>query len=130
MVVKYFLNEKMFIHLYFKIKISMKMTVPHPKSLLNPCEKFTKPASIIKAIAHPKRLAIIEFLHINGRACVTDIVETLHCEQSCISHHLVDLKLRGILNCAREGQQIYYWLRFPDIVELLDCVETFDIKPV
>lgn len=115
--------------MYFLLKCTNMITLP-PKPRSDANEKFAKAACVIKAIAHPKRLAIIEFLNANGRTCVTDIVETLHCEQSCISHHLVDLKLRGILNCMREGQQVYYWLRFPIIMDLLDCVETLDIKPV
>lgn len=100
---------------------TIKSTVPR--------EKFVKAAYIIKAIAHPKRLAIIEMLHTCGRVCVTDIVETLNCEQSCISHHLVDLKLRGLLNCEREGQQMFYWLREPEVVRLIDCVGDFSIHP-
>lgn len=105
----------------------MATELPIRSSVLH--EKFVKAAYIIKAIAHPKRLAIIELLATCGRTCVTDIVETLRCEQSCISHHLVDLKLRGLLNCEREGQQIFYWLREPEVVRLIDCVGGFSINP-
>jgi DNA-binding transcriptional ArsR family regulator len=88
-------------------------------------KKFDKAAFIIKAVAHPKRLAIIEYLYLNGKTSVGDIVETLQCEQSCISHHLIGMKLRGILDCEKDGQNVYYWLKMPDVICLLNCVEDF-----
>ena len=84
--------------------------------------KFIKAAFIIKAVAHPKRLAIIEYLHQNGKTAVGDIVAELDCEQSCISHHLIGMKLKGILDCEKEGQFVYYWLKQPEVVQLLACV--------
>lgn len=88
--------------------------------------KFDKAAFIIKAVAHPKRLAIIQMLDKNGKMAVNDIVETLGCEQSCISHHLIGLKLRGVLDCERDGQQIFYSIKMPEVMHLMNCVSSFE----
>lgn len=89
-------------------------------------QKFDKAAFIIKAVAHPKRLAIIQMLDKNGKMAVNDIVETLDCEQSCISHHLIGLKLRGILDCERDGQQIFYSLKMQEVTHLMSCISSFE----
>ncbi len=82
-------------------------------------------ATVLKAIGHPKRLAIIELVSQRGRVSVNEIVETLHCEQSCISHHLTGLRLKKILTCEREGQFIFYSLTQPEIMKLVDCARKF-----
>lgn len=82
-------------------------------------------ATVLKAIGHPKRLAIIELVAQKGRVSVNEIVETLHCEQSCISHHLTGLRLKKILSCEREGQFIFYSLTQPDLMKLIACARKF-----
>jgi ArsR family transcriptional regulator len=58
-------------------------------------ERLNKAAYILKAVAHPVRLAILELLNMNERMGVTEICEVLNCEQSLMSHHLINLKLKG-----------------------------------
>jgi DNA-binding transcriptional ArsR family regulator len=89
-------------------------------------EKFEKAAYILKAVAHPTRLAIIQLLDIEENLTVNEICETLNCEQSLISHHLINMKLRGILKSHKDGLNVYYSLKEREITKLLSCIENCD----
>ncbi|GGD60067.1 transcriptional regulator [Emticicia aquatilis] len=86
-------------------------------------EKYEKAAYILKAVAHPTRLAIIQLLDIQDNLTVNEICETLECEQSLISHHLINMKLRGILKSQKDGLNVYYSLKQREITKLLSCIE-------
>ncbi|MFY7910590.1 MAG: ArsR/SmtB family transcription factor [Emticicia sp.] len=86
-------------------------------------EKYEKAAYILKAVAHPTRLAIIQLLEIQDNLTVNEICETLECEQSLISHHLINMKLRGILKSHKDGLNVYYSLKQREITKLLSCIE-------
>jgi DNA-binding transcriptional ArsR family regulator len=86
-------------------------------------EKFEKAAYILKAVAHPTRLAIIQLLDVQENLMVNEICETLKCEQSLISHHLINMKLRGILQSHKDGLNVYYSLKEREITNLLTCIE-------
>ncbi len=86
-------------------------------------EKLEKAAYILKAVAHPTRLAIIQLLDIEENMMVNEICETLNCEQSLISHHLINMKLRGILKSHKDGLNVYYSLKEREITNLLTCIE-------
>lgn len=86
-------------------------------------EKYEKAAYILKAVAHPTRLAIIQLLDIQENLTVNEICETLNCEQSLISHHLINMKLRGILKSHKDGLNVYYSLKELEITKLLSCIE-------
>lgn len=83
---------------------------------------FSKVSSFIKVVAHPQRLAILELLYLKNKCSVKNISETLNCEQSYISHHLMEMKLNGILSCEREGRLIFYSLHSSQAVKLLNCI--------
>jgi ArsR family transcriptional regulator len=79
-------------------------------------ERLNKAAYILKAVAHPVRLAILELLNMNERMGVTEICEALNCEQSLMSHHLINLKLKGILGSTKDGLNVYYWLKEKEVM--------------
>lgn len=85
-------------------------------------EQLEEAANMLKAIAHPMRIAIISLLEKSGRLSVTQIYEALHLEQSTASHHLGILKNKGVLSCKREGKNTYYFLRNENLGKILDCV--------
>ena len=83
-------------------------------------EKQNKMATMLKALAHPARIAIIEHL-INSQTCICgDLVEELGLAQATISHHLRELKTAGIIKGTVEGASICYcidekiWKQFKD----------------
>lgn len=86
-------------------------------------ERLEKAAYILKALAHPTRLAIIQLLEQEEALSVNEICETLNCEQSFISHHLINMKLRGILQSHKDGLNMYYSLKERDVTRLLNCIE-------
>jgi len=79
-------------------------------------------ASMLKAIAHPMRIAILKHLEGGKRLTVTEIHELLEIEQSTTSHHLGILKDKGVLCSKREGKNTFYYLKHEILSQIVDCV--------
>ena len=86
-------------------------------------EKLEKVAFILKTIAHPMRIGIIELLTKHDELSVNEIVEKLGTEQSLTSHHLLNMKLKGVLSNRREGKNIFYALRLKEVTKVIECME-------
>ena len=82
---------------------------------------FEKQAEIAKAVAHPLRIAVVDFLK-NGERCVCDIAEHVGSERSNVSRHLAVMVNAGLLSCRKDGLKVFYALRTPCILEFLNCV--------
>jgi ArsR family transcriptional regulator len=82
-------------------------------------------AQILKALAHPSRLLMIEIMHEGGDICVFELVEIIGSDQSTVSKHLGILKQAGLVTDRKDGQRSYYRLVATDVAELLDSVERF-----
>jgi len=80
-------------------------------------------ANIYKALGHPTRLFIIEYLNRHGECCVCELTELLDFDISTISKHLDVLKRAGLVRNRREGQMIYYESNIPCLNDILDCIE-------
>ena len=85
-------------------------------------EQIEKAANMIKAISHPKRLAILGYLGDDNKLSVTEIHHLLHIEQSTASHHLGILKDKGILASTRSGKSTYYYLKRKNLNQLVQCI--------
>lgn len=85
-------------------------------------EQLEQAAIMLKAIAHPMRIAIISFLEDGKKLTVTEIHERLNLEQSTTSHHLGILKDKGVLGSQREGKNTYYYLRHEQLSNIVDCI--------
>jgi len=81
---------------------------------------FEKQAEIAKAIAHPLRIAILDFLK-DGEQCVCDIAEHIGSEQSNVSKHLSVMINTGLLEYRKEGLNVIYRLKAPCILDFLSC---------
>jgi len=79
-------------------------------------------ASMLKAIAHPMRIAIIHLLEDGERKTVTEIHNFLDIEQSTASHHLGILKDKGVLASKRDGKNTYYFLKHESLKNIIACV--------
>jgi ArsR family transcriptional regulator len=84
---------------------------------------FQKQAEIAKAIAHPLRIAIIDFLK-DGEQCVCDIAEHISSERSNVSRHLSVMVGAGVLEYRKEGLKVIYKLKTPCILDFFACVTT------
>ena len=67
-----------------------------------------KSAEILKVMAHPIRLGIIEILILEGELSVTEIYQKLDIEQSVISYHLKNMRLVNLVVSNRKGTKIFY----------------------
>ena len=75
-------------------------------------------ANLLKALAHPARIAILEFL-LQQKSCVCgDIVEQLPLSQATVSQHLKELKAVNIIQGSISGNSICYCVN-PDTIALL-----------
>lgn len=83
-----------------------------------------KSAEILKTIAHPIRLAIIEILYKQGKLSVTDIYKKLDIEQSIISYHLKNLRMVNVVVSNRKGTKIFYSIDKPDVIKIFEHITT------
>ena len=85
-------------------------------------EKLEKAAYIMKALAHETRLCVIIHLAQNKEKSVSELMEEVGCEQSLLSHHLTDLRAKGILKSRREGQRNLYSINNEQVIPLVECL--------
>ncbi len=88
-------------------------------------ENLQKASEILRALAHPLRLSIIEFIHKNDVINVNKIYNTLRLEQSITSQHLRILRQVDLVSTRREGKYIYYSLNYDRIAYVNDKVFQF-----
>ena len=85
-------------------------------------EKMEKVAFILKTTAHPTRIAIVQLLAAHESLSVNDISERLSVEQSLLSHHLLGMKLKGILSSHRGGKNVFYSLKMREVINVIQCL--------
>lgn len=88
-------------------------------------ERLERASDILKAIAHPVRLEIIDLLRDNEKLSVTDIYEHLDLQQAIASHHLTLLKDKTVLKSEKNGKHIMYSLDKPQLLKVIECMEEF-----
>ena len=86
--------------------------------------KYESRARIIKAMAHPTRLFIVDELAKNGERCVCELTEMVGADMSTVSRHLAVLKGVGIVEDDKRGAQVYYRLRVRCVLNFFECVES------
>ncbi len=86
-------------------------------------ELMEQAAYSLRAISQGTRLCVISLLAEKEEMNVSELVDKLNCEQSLLSHHLTDMRAKGILNCRREGKNCYYSLKNKQIVQIIDCIK-------
>ncbi|RKX30046.1 MAG: ArsR family transcriptional regulator [Candidatus Zixiibacteriota bacterium] len=84
---------------------------------------FEARAKIIKAMAHPTRLFIVDELSKHEK-CVCELTEMIGADTSTVSKHLSILKGAGIVTDEKRGSQVYYQLRAPCVLNFFGCVES------
>jgi DNA-binding transcriptional ArsR family regulator len=86
--------------------------------------KYEARAKIIKAMAHPTRLFIMDELSHSEERCVCELTEMIGSDMSTVSRHLAILKNAGIIEDDKRGAQVYYKLRVRCALDFLECVES------
>jgi ArsR family transcriptional regulator, arsenate/arsenite/antimonite-responsive transcriptional repressor len=78
-------------------------------------------AKIIKSMAHPVRLMVIEFLK-SGDQSFSDIFDLFQLDKSTVSKHLLVLKESGIVSSRKNGADMIYKLVVPCVTDFFSCV--------
>ncbi|MEM0997360.1 MAG: metalloregulator ArsR/SmtB family transcription factor [Bacteroidota bacterium] len=88
-------------------------------------DQLEKAAFVLKTIAHPLRLGIVQLLGHHEHLSVGEICQHTGCEQSLVSHHLNILKLKGVLHSQRRGKFIYYRLELKEVLAVISCMKAY-----
>lgn len=81
-------------------------------------------ANIFQALSNPTRIAIVELLR-DGERSAGFLIECLGVEQTNASQHLAVLRAKQIVISRKEGNQAYYSIRDPMLVEVLDILRRY-----
>ncbi len=81
-------------------------------------------AEVLKALAQPTRLKILEMLR-NGERCICEIVPAINGEQSNISRHISTMQKSHLITTRKDGVKVMVKVRDPRIFEILDTVGLF-----
>ena len=85
-------------------------------------EVIRQAAEVLRAVAHPLRLQILELLEDGQPRCVGEIQEHLGAKQSVTSTQLALLRDRGVLSARRDGMQVFYSVVNPAVLQVIDCI--------
>lgn len=80
-------------------------------------------ADVLKAMAHPSRLLIIDELS-TGEKCVCELTEVVGADMSTVSKHLSLMKKAGIVQDEKRGKKVFYRLRVPCVLNFFHCLES------
>jgi ArsR family transcriptional regulator len=78
-------------------------------------------AEILKALAQPTRLKILELLR-NGEKCICEIVPALNGEQSNISRHISLMQKSHLVTTRKDGVRVMVKVKDPKLFEILDNI--------
>ena len=84
--------------------------------------RYEARARIVKAMAHPARLLMVDELS-HGERCVCELTDLVGSDISTVSKHLSVLKNAGIVQDEKRGSQVFYSLKVPCIMNFFNCVE-------
>ncbi len=88
----------------------------------DPLRRFK--ADIFQALAHPTRIAILELLG-EGELSAGALIEKLGMEQANVSQHLAVLRAKQLVTNRKVGNQVFYSVRDPIIIEVLRLMRSF-----
>jgi ArsR family transcriptional regulator len=82
---------------------------------------FKAQARVLKALAHPGRLLMVDELS-RGERCVCDLAALVGSEMPTISRHLSVLRNAGIVDDEKRGTQVFYRLVTPCVMRFFECI--------
>lgn len=90
---------------------------------LNNDELYELRAEIVRSMAHPARLKMIDAMA-REEMCVCDLAELVDLALPTVSRHLQKMKAAGLVAARRDGNYIYHHLQVPCVAEIFGCVDT------
>jgi len=88
-------------------------------------EKLQISSEVLRAVAHPLRLKILEFIDQNDMINVNKIYNSLNLEQSITSQHLRILRMAGLVETKRDGKFIHYSVDYDKLLTTVNAVNEF-----
>ncbi len=88
-------------------------------------EKLHYSSELMRALAHPLRLRILEFIDRQGSINVNKIYNSLNIEQSITSQHLKILKMAGVVHAEKKGKFVTYEIDYEVIKRADKAVKRF-----
>ena len=88
---------------------------------LHSMDAYHLPTKVLKALAHPARLSILNALR-DDEECVCHLTALLHHRQAYVSQHLMFLRQVGLIEDRKEGLRVYYRIKDPRVLEVLDTI--------
>jgi len=85
-------------------------------------EAVIQAAEILRTLAHPIRLRIVDLLHTEDALPVSEITAYLGITQSATSQHLTHMRRIGLLKTERRGKEVWYSIADPRPIALLNCI--------
>ena len=85
-------------------------------------ELLERMAVILRLLAHPQRLKVIEFLEARKEAPVYEIMKHLALPQAATSQHLNQMKRVGLVRSSRHGREVWYGIADPRSLKILNCI--------
>jgi len=91
--------------------------------------QLTSAARILKVLAHPVKLEVLQVLGATKAMDVTSLCKAIgaECEISMMSHHLAKMRDNGILHSDKKGKQVFYSLSDKSLMKLIDCMQQCDL---
>jgi DNA-binding transcriptional ArsR family regulator len=86
-------------------------------------QKLAATAQIFKALAHPARLQVVEELA-RGERCVCELQAVVGSDMSTVSRHLAVLRNTGVVSDEKRGNQVFYSLKIPCIMDMFSCIDS------
>lgn len=80
-------------------------------------------ARMLRLLAHPYRLKMVEYLRKNDNAPVHDISDWVHLSPAATSQHLNQMKNMGLVNAQRHGKEVWYSIADRRCISILDCIQ-------
>jgi ArsR family transcriptional regulator len=82
---------------------------------------------IVKAMAHPTRLLVMEVLT-QGEKCVNDLTLLAGCDVTTLSKHLAVMRRAGLLQCEKRGVSVFYQIACPCFLEFFRCIDLIKLN--
>lgn len=87
-----------------------------------PTETVSQAAEMLRTLAHPMRLKIVDALNTAGELPVSSITDYLEITQSATSQHLNHMRRIGLIRSERRGKEVWYSIADPRPIMLLNCI--------
>lgn len=78
-----------------------------------------------KALGHPARIAILQFISLNPNCICNDMVKEIDLAQATISQHLVELRKANLISGLQRGKKICYTVNIDKLYEVKQLVGSF-----